>query len=78
MFKSMFKFLFDRTRYFRINYRLKGSSFVMQVVIGADSAYKAARKFDQEFSPQFERVADSVEDVTAIYKEVAGAIRRIS
>ena len=50
----------------------------MQVVIGADSAYKAARKFDQEFSPQFERVADSVEDVTAIYKEVAGAIRRIS
>ena len=77
MFEKLFKFLFDRTRYYRVFYRMKGGSFVMEVVIGADSAYKANRKFDQEYGSEVERLPNSTEDVTAIYKEIAGAIRRI-
>ena len=59
----MFKFLFGRTRnkLFRVLYTLKGSSFVVEIVLAAPSAYHANREFDRLFPPDHVRIPDTTE-----------------
>jgi len=60
---TMFEFNFAKPKLFKVLYKLKGSSFVVSVLVAASSIYEANRKFDRLYSEQYIRVPDTTSQV---------------